>query len=54
MLVLARRSGEGLTIGNIRIVVLGVHNKKVRLGIKAPKEVPVVRDEAKNKEPRKR
>lgn len=46
MLVLARRRGEGVTIGpDIRVVVLGTKGGQVRLGIEAPKHVEVHRDE---------
>jgi len=46
MLVLSRRIGETLIIGNnIQIVVLGVNGNQIRLGITAPKEVSVHREE---------
>ncbi len=46
MLVLSRRQGEGVTIGSdVRVVVLGVKNGQVRLGIEAPPHVEVHRDE---------
>ncbi|HWF62821.1 MAG TPA: carbon storage regulator CsrA [Nitrospira sp.] len=46
MLVLTRRSGEGVTIGpDIRVVVLGVKSGQVRLGIEAPQAVAVHREE---------
>lgn len=46
MLVLTRRRGEGVAIGpDIRIVVLGVTNGQVRLGIEAPRTIEVHRDE---------
>ena len=46
MLVLSRRRGEGVTIGpNVRIVVLGIKGGQVRLGIEAPSNVDVHRDE---------
>lgn len=46
MLVLTRRRGEGVAIGpDIRIVVLGITNGQVRLGIEAPRTVEVHRDE---------
>ncbi len=46
MLVLTRRRGEGVVIGpDIRIVVLGIKNGQVRLGIEAPRTVEVHRDE---------
>lgn len=46
MLILTRRAGETLTIGDdVSITVLGVKGNQVRLGIKAPKEVAVHRQE---------
>ena len=46
MLVLTRKRGEGVAIGpDIRIVVLGIKNGQVRLGIEAPRTVEVHRDE---------
>ena len=46
MLILTRRIGETLKIGdNISITVLGVKGNQVRLGIDAPKDVSVHREE---------
>jgi carbon storage regulator len=46
MLVLTRRRGEGVVIGpDVRIVVLGIKNGQVRLGIEAPRTIEVHRDE---------
>jgi carbon storage regulator len=46
MLILARKIGESVMIGSDIIVrVLGVKGDQVRLGISAPKEVPVHREE---------
>ena len=46
MLVLTRRLGERIVIGNnIVIEVVGVQGGRVRLGIQAPSNVPVVRQE---------
>lgn len=46
MLILTRRIGESVHIGdNIRLTVLGVRDSQVRIGINAPKEVPVHREE---------
>jgi carbon storage regulator len=46
MLVLSRRLGETLIIGDeIKITVLGISGNQVRLGIAAPKEVSVHREE---------
>lgn len=46
MLVLSRRSGEGITIGtDIRVQVIEIKGGQVRLGIEAPANVQVHRDE---------
>ncbi|MEB4590178.1 carbon storage regulator CsrA [Candidatus Thiothrix sp. Deng01] len=46
MLILTRRVGETLMIGdNISVTVLGVKGNQVRLGINAPKDVAVHREE---------
>ena len=46
MLVLSRRPEESLLIDReIRVTVLEVRGNRVRLGIEAPKEVPVHRSE---------
>jgi carbon storage regulator len=46
MLILTRRVGETVTIGeNITVTVLGVKGNQVRLGIGAPKNVAVHREE---------
>ena len=46
MLILTRRVGETVVIGNdVDVTVLGVKGNQVRLGIKAPKEIAVHREE---------
>jgi carbon storage regulator len=46
MLILSRRIGETMRIGDdIEVVVLGVRGNQVRLGVKAPKDVSVHRQE---------
>lgn len=46
MLILTRRIGETLNIGDeVQVTVLGVKGNQVRLGINAPKDVPVHREE---------
>jgi len=46
MLVLSRKKNESIVIGdNITVVIVEIRGDKVRLGIEAPKEVPVHRRE---------
>jgi len=46
MLVLSRQRDESIIIGdNIVITIVDIRGDKVRLGIEAPKEVPVHRQE---------
>jgi len=46
MLVLSRKKNESIVINDdIRIVVVDIRGDKVRLGVEAPKEVPVHRRE---------
>jgi len=46
MLVLSRRKDESIVIGeNIEITVIGFSGNQVRLGIKAPRVIPVNRKE---------
>jgi carbon storage regulator len=50
MLILTRRVGESLMIGDeVSITVLGIRGGQVRIGIDAPKDVPVHREEIYNK-----
>lgn len=46
MLILTRRVGETICIGDdIEVVVLGVKGNQVRIGVKAPADVDVHREE---------
>lgn len=46
MLILTRRVGETVVVGeNVTLTVLGVKGNQVRLGIDAPRDVAVYREE---------
>ena len=46
MLVLTRKAGESIVIGNqVKLTVLEIQGRQIRLGIEAPMEVPVHRGE---------
>ncbi|MBI5893024.1 MAG: carbon storage regulator CsrA [Deltaproteobacteria bacterium] len=46
MLVLTRKSGEGIMVGdNVKIIVLEAKENQIKIGIEAPIEVPVHREE---------
>ena len=46
MLVLSRKRGERIMIGNnIELTIMGVHGGTVRLGLDAPKDVAIHREE---------
>jgi carbon storage regulator len=46
MLILTRRAGETLRIGdNVEVTVMAINGAQVRIGIKAPRDVVVDREE---------
>ncbi len=46
MLILTRKSGEKLMVGDeVEITVLGVKGNQVRVGVSAPKDIAVHREE---------
>ena len=46
MLILTRKPGESLIIGeDIKVTIFSVKGNQVRIGIDAPKDVHIVRDE---------
>jgi carbon storage regulator len=50
MLILTRRVGETLMVGDeVTVTVLGVKGNQVRLGVNAPKDVSVHREEIYNR-----
>ena len=55
MLFLTRKIGEVIHIGSdINITVLDIRGKQVRLGIEAPKDVKILRDELKEHDDERR
>jgi carbon storage regulator len=52
MLILERRHDEQIMIGDdITLTIVGIRYGSIRLGVDAPKQVPVVRDELLGTEP---
>lgn len=46
MLVLSRKISESIIIaGNIRVMIVEIRGDRVRIGVEAPKETPVHREE---------
>ena len=53
MLVLARKRNETIVVaGNIRVTVVSIRGDKVRLGIEAPKDISIDREEIYEKKQR--
>jgi len=53
MLILTRKEGEAVEIGDIRILVVKIRGKQVRLGIEAPPGTLILRGEETLKRPEK-
>ncbi len=50
MLILTRKANETLTVGNdVTVTILGIKGNQVRIGVNAPKEVAVHREEVFNR-----
>ena len=46
MLALTRRLGEAITIGdNVKLIVVEIDGNQVKLGIEAPREIEIYREE---------
>lgn len=45
MLILSRKLGESIKIGEINVRVTRIDNERVKLGIDAPKNCPIIRGE---------
>lgn len=51
MLVLTRKQGESIIIGDdIKVKILDISSNFIKIGIDAPREIPVYREELLNKE----
>lgn len=52
MLVLSRKVGQAFKVGDeVTVRVIEVRGDKIRIGIEAPRSIPIVRDDAINPEP---
>jgi carbon storage regulator len=46
MLMLARKEGEAIMVGDeIRIVIVSVEGRNIKVGVEAPRDIPVHREE---------
>lgn len=46
MLVLTRKPGQSIKIGgDIEVKIVGVENNQIRIGIEAPKDIKILREE---------
>jgi carbon storage regulator len=55
MLILTRRTGESLRIGDdVEVTVMAVNGSQVRIGIKAPRNIAVDREEIAERKQRER
>ena len=46
MLVLTRRKGESITIGDdVKIIIVEIDGNQIKLGIEAPREIEIYREE---------
>lgn len=53
MLALSRKANQTITIGeNIHITIVEIKGNQVKIGISAPRNIPIVRDDAVKKSPR--
>jgi carbon storage regulator len=49
MLIITRKIDQTFTVGNVVIKIVDVDRNKVRVGIEAPKDIPIYRDDVKTK-----
>ena len=49
MLVLTRESGQRILIGNDIVIQVEIRNGRIRVGIEAPRELAIIREELKDR-----